>query len=901
MLTTSSLGAVAAAPGRGTFTPSLAAAPSPLVGASPGGGRPDASIRPAGDSANVLQTISTLNGSSLPGNHAYFGGSYLQNITAVGDRLFVAGTYSGVLAIVNASSGAFVAESQAAVEPWASAYDSRNGELYVADLAGSVDILNPVSGALLGKIAIPGYPDAIAFDPVHDRVIVATGLESVETSKTDTVYFIDPTDDTIVAQRAVGEYPVSLAVDPSAGDVFVVNEYSGNVSVLSTSTYSLLSTLVDPDSPDAAVFDPADGDVYVAESEGDSVTVFDGSTYATVTTVSLSGNYALAETFDPQTNEVAALTSPGGLIEISGATNTVVGSIPVAVSEFLSNGVAYSAATHRYFVANANLNNVTGFNATTGTVETQTLFGLNPYAAVIDPVNHLLYVVNGLANNVSVINPTTGVVLGSIDAGPVPVNIAYDNASGLLYVPDEGGAVTVIDPTFGTVAGNISVGGEPDWVVYDPVDQRLFVSNFESGNVSVINGTSDRVVATVALGTVYPIAETLDPATGEVFVSDLTYSTAVDNLTPINPTTFAPGPSIPFGGDPWAGAFDPANGELAMSNETATGWYLTFVDPTTGAVVDSLPGLVDTEGPFVWDASAGALAVPDLVTNTVSFLAGASAYPITSVSVGEGPFATAVDPSTGLVYVVNEWASSISVISLSIRPNTVDVAVSPTDCGPAVLSGAPASGPVVLASGTYGVRAPNCYNYAFQGWTTSGGVSVGSSSAGSTNVSVTGNGSLTATYTLVPGSTFGVVVEVAPALCGHVVTLGGASYDNASSIPVAPGEYPVTAGLCVDHMFSEWQTTGSLSLVVQGPLGALLTVVGNGTLVALFVPTPLGGTTPVSTTPATTGYTGSEVAAFVVAGVLGGALGGLLFGRGRGRPPPPAAPAPPPPAPPPPN
>ena len=60
--------------------------------------------------------------------------------------------------------------------------------------------------------------------------------------------------------------------------------------------------------------------------------------------------------------------------------------------------------------------------------------------------------------------------------------------------------VTANGSTDGTtfkVITNITVGLAPDWVAYDPSNGYIYVANYGSDTVSVINGANNTVIATI--------------------------------------------------------------------------------------------------------------------------------------------------------------------------------------------------------------------------------------------------------------------------------------------------------------------------------------------------------------------------------------------------------------------
>ena len=64
-------------------------------------------------------------------------------------------------------------------------------------------------------------------------------------------------------------------------------------------------------------------------------------------------------------------------------------------------------------------------------------------------------------------------------------------------------SVSVIDGASNTVVATVAVGNNPGGVAVNPNTNRIYVANSGSGNVSVIDGASNTVIATVA-GMSYP-------------------------------------------------------------------------------------------------------------------------------------------------------------------------------------------------------------------------------------------------------------------------------------------------------------------------------------------------------------------------------------------------------------
>jgi len=127
--------------------------------------------------------------------------------------------------------------------------------------------------------------------------------------------------------------------------------------------------------------------------------------------------------------------------------------------------------------------------------------------------------------------------------GMEPWGIAYDPSNGYIYVTDwSSGTVSVINGT--TVIATIPVGTNPGGVAYDPSNGYIYVANYGSGTVSVINGANNTVIATIPVGQ-GPTGVAYDPSNGYIYVADDDSGT----VSVINGTTVIA--NITVGPFPW--------------------------------------------------------------------------------------------------------------------------------------------------------------------------------------------------------------------------------------------------------------------------------------------------------------------------------------------------------------
>jgi len=226
-----------------------------------------------------------------------------------------------------------------------------------------------------------------------------------------------------------------------------------------------------------------------------------------------------------------------------------------------------------------------------------------------------------------------------------------------------GNSISVIDTATNTVVGDpIPVGDNPIDVAVSPDGTTVYVSNFDSGNVSVIDASTNMVIATIAVGG-GPVGVAVSPDGTTVYV----VSNNTDSVFVIDTATnMVVGDSIPVGSTPENIVITPDGSTAYVTNFGSNN--ITVIDTATNTVVgDPIPvgtGSIDLavspDGTTVYVASGGSdsVFVIDTATNMV----------ITTISV-EDASNVAVSPDCTKVYVVSSDTTSVFVIDTAT--NTV--------------------------------------------------------------------------------------------------------------------------------------------------------------------------------------------------------------------------------------
>jgi PKD domain len=215
--------------------------------------------------------------------------------------------------------------------------------------------------------------------------------------------------------------------------------------------------------------------------------------------------------------------------------------------------------------------------------------------------------------------------------------------------------------------------------------------------------------------------------------------------------------------------------------------------------------------------------------------------------------AVAIDRAGATVESPLAGAPSETVLRGPIPTVSVLISETPPQCGGVSINGGGirANGTTAaLSAGTYPVRSYGCYPYQFSGWSTTGGITVVGGPGVATSVEFHSNGTLHALWRyVVPLDT--VTVQITPSSCGTVTINDSGSLAPSSEIQLRDaGSYSLSASGCGGESFSGWTVSSPTNLSILGPT---VTLHGNGTLTATFLPTSGSVAVSFTTDPASCG------------------------------------------------
>ena len=387
----------------------------------------------------------------------------------------------------------------------------------------------------------------MAVDPVTNQVYVSVAGQNV--------YVFDGTTNGQITTIAVPDYDVLLAADPSAGLIYAVSSTAAVVSVISTATngiadvfpmtggfplrialtpeHQLLADygnrievygsgggLVDTisDTSQAMGVDEANSGLYYYN--GANTNILDTGSLSPAGSIAMAPvhAYAFAAVKDCPFG-CAGPRGPAGAEGPAGPTGPT-GLSPCAEPAFA-------------FVANQD-RTVSVINPLTHALETTIMVGTVPFGVATDPGLGLVYVSDDGENTLFALSAGTYDIVAVAPLpsytrmGALPHFPAVNLNNHLVYIPDfESNRLAVFDGT-ALASGStgmfaaVTVGNAPNAVAVNPRTNRVYVANTGDGTVSVINGNSNDVAATIPVpnagsGTLQDVA--VNPCTNLIYAA----------------------------------------------------------------------------------------------------------------------------------------------------------------------------------------------------------------------------------------------------------------------------------------------------------------------------------------------------------------------------------------------
>lgn len=273
---------------------------------------------------------------------------------------------------------------------------------------------------------------------------------------------------------------------------YVTNQTGQSLSVVDVASGAVTSTHPVPGHPAGVALAP-DGQVWVTSPETGELRSMDPRTGKAETLAIGGGPLGLA--VNPVSGAVYAADWYGDRLIVV-EDGRVTGQIATGDSP---SGVAVTPDGATILTADRDSGQVSIFDAVTRSRLATVPVGERPFGVTIDGAGRLAYTANVGSDDVSVIDIAAGRAVASIPVGMRPYAVALANGRGFV-TNSYGDSVSVFDIASRAPLATVEVGEYPEGIDANRDGTRVYVANWMSDTLSVIDTETLAVVAEFPVG-----------------------------------------------------------------------------------------------------------------------------------------------------------------------------------------------------------------------------------------------------------------------------------------------------------------------------------------------------------------------------------------------------------------
>ena len=339
----------------------------------------------------------------------------------------------------------------------------------------------------------------VAYSPSQDVVYVVSAGGFGPDAPASKVLRLDPKTLAVKGEISLSVNGFGLVLDDAAHRLYITDTRAGSLTVLDVASDTVVGTVALNEAPDAV---SSQKPAKASQAARSGKTSRAGKTAKPAGEDNKDGMYKYREVVLDRTHN--RLYLPGmsleagsdGVLKVVDAHTLKVQKVVPGLG-FGTTGIALDEAAGKLYVSN--------LVGQLFVVDTGTLAVTGKFEVAADQLLNLA------------VDRAAGQVL-AVDQGMARMDEKRQQ-DGIAYTPrGKGNQVVAIDPANGQVTRNIAVGTQPVALLLDAERNRLYVSNRDSGNVSIIDARTGHLLKSVDLQR-HPNSLTLNPKTGEVYVT----------------------------------------------------------------------------------------------------------------------------------------------------------------------------------------------------------------------------------------------------------------------------------------------------------------------------------------------------------------------------------------------
>ena len=322
--------------------------------------------------------------------------------------------------------------------PYMSHYASLTGQTWVGNIvSNNISVIQDANLTVVHTVSSPGPSgiDIAQTSPTTGQVWVASRANG-------TVRAYGEANFTLLKTLGVGHYPERLETDTVNNTEWVANQYSGNLSIISLSSLTVIRSvsLGANAAPYGITFDAATNQMWVTAQNTSRILVIGASNYTVAINVTAHGTSPAGICYDGNGGIWYPNVASGTAIELSAKTGALLASVTVGTSPYAA---ACDSNAYYAIIANSGSHNATIINESSHSIVATIQVGSSPFSTrAFDPVRDLIFVPNYGSANVTVI----------FDGVTTPPSTGSQGPANNGTPPDT-------TPTSGTGTGNGSYAG----------------------------------------------------------------------------------------------------------------------------------------------------------------------------------------------------------------------------------------------------------------------------------------------------------------------------------------------------------------------------------------------------------------------------------------------------------
>lgn len=251
--------------------------------------------------------------------------------------------------------------------------------------------------------------------------------------------------------------------------------------------------------------------------------------------------------------------------------------------------------------------------------------------------------------------------------GNDPYHIAENPLTSNIYITNfRSNTVSVVDSSTDSTVANVTVGKFPKSIDFNQYTNVIYVTNLASNTVSVIDGATNKVLDNIVVGN-KPTDLSIDA--DEPQLNSLIFVANLDSnmVSVIDGLTDKVVGNITVGNKPSAITTDPITNRLYVANSDSNtvsviDYFTTKKGQFTYNLVDVIP-VGRSPNDLAFDPNINTLYVANTDSDTISVVNGSIDKVYDNITVGNSPYNIDLNPDTDTLYVANYGSNTLSVIN----------------------------------------------------------------------------------------------------------------------------------------------------------------------------------------------------------------------------------------------